>query len=118
MKYAILTILLLIGCTSAPETVVENIEKNNSQNEPPEKFLSDHPKSIEYSVHITGEDMKSMTLGEIADLWGVSGSDLANEVKDFYKIDGVDENTVMDSLKDKTTYVPKKIKDLAQSLKQ
>jgi len=114
MKYAILALLIIItACDQPASEEPETIEK-----EPDDQFLKDHPKTVHYSVHITGEDMKSMTLGAIADKWEIPRTDFIDEIERKYGIDGIDENTLMDSLSDKTVYKPKEIKDIAESLKQ
>ena len=73
---------------------------------------------LEYSVHISGMELKAMRIIDIAKLWGIDGNILLNEiVKEFnLKQNYSVENTIND-LRGEYRFSPFQIKDIAQKLK-
>lgn len=92
----------------------EEIIKNNSSQKNTVTFHEE-----EYSVEISGNRMKSMTIGEIAQLWGIDANQLLNKLKEdlLLKMDYSINNTV-DDLRAEVRFSPSIIKGVAENLKK
>lgn len=73
----------------------------------------------EYSVEISGNRMKGMTIGEIAQLWGIDANQLLSKLKEdlLLKMDYSINNTV-DDLRREMRFSPSIIKGVAENLKK
>jgi len=92
----------------------EEVIKNDSSQNNTVTFSEE-----EYSVEISGNRMKSMTIGEIAQLWGIDANQLLNKLKEdlLLKMDYSINNTV-DDLRTEMRFSPSIIKGVAENLKK
>ena len=102
----------------------EPIDESSKPNEEKIKNDSSQNNTVtfseeEYSVEISGNRMKSMTIGEIAQLWGIDANQLLNKLKEdlLLKMDYSINNTV-DDLRAEVRFSPSIIKGVAENLKK
>ena len=102
----------------------EPIDESSKPNEEAIKNDSSQNNTVtfseeEYSVEISGNRMKSMTIGDIAQLWGIDANQLLSKLKEdlLLKMDYSINNTV-DDLRREVRFSPSIIKGVAESLKK
>ncbi len=65
---------------------------------------------------LTGQELKTKTVGEVAQIYGVSGHNYAYAIRDFYNIDNVHESTTFQVLHDEYGVEPNSAKDIVREL--
>jgi len=96
-----------IGQLNALTTIVPTLE------------VSETPEDEEYSVEIEGQEMKILSIQEIAELWQIDAQSLLNRIISEFNLTG--EYTVasiLDSLRDEYPFSPAQIKGIAEAIKQ
>ena len=69
-------------------------------------------------AHVNGMEMKTMTIAEIAILWGVDGDKLLEGIKnEFGLTQGYDVNSTIDDLRGEYRFSPYQIMEIAQRIK-
>jgi len=73
---------------------------------------------IEYPVHINGRELKVMSIGELAQVWGIDSGLLLNElVKEFNLEQTYDIDNTIDDLRGEFRFSPYQIKEIAERIK-
>jgi len=105
---------------SQPEPTEESSKPNEEikKDDSSQKSTVTFPEE-EYSVEIPGSRMKTMTIDEIAQLWGIDANQLLNTLKEdlLLKMDYSINNTV-DDLRAEVRFSPSIIKGVAENLKK
>lgn len=71
----------------------------------------------EYSVDISGQDMKLLSIEEIANLWEVDSEVLLSEIEAAYELTGdYTTRSVLNELREEYAFSPAQVKDIAESL--
>lgn len=72
----------------------------------------------EYFVEIEGQEMKALTINEIAELWEIDPEALlVNIIKEFDLRSEYTINTVLEDMRDEYKFSPAQIKDIAEDLR-
>lgn len=72
-----------------------------------------------YSVEISGDEIKLLSIKEVAELWGIDAEDLLDEIINEYDLTGeYTTDSVLDSIREEYKFSPAQIKDIAESIKQ
>jgi len=126
----ILVSLMLYGCGGSDDLDLDNLppEEQDFIDIPPpevweveesrEAFILDHPKSIQFSVDITGQELLELTVQEAADLWEINAEGFLMRLKRDLKLKA-SHYTVDSKLRAMETdgdFRPKDIKDIAQDM--
>ena len=115
MRYIL---VLLIVCSLLAGCVQETAEEPVVQQAQDTEKVAGQTNAHLFSAEVTGQEMKSMTISEIADLWEIDAQilldDIINEyeLKQEYTID-----TILGDITAETSYKPRRIKELAEALK-
>lgn len=72
----------------------------------------------EYAVEIEGQDMKLLTIKEIADLWQIDAAKLLTEIRAKFNLQGTYTiDSVLEDLRAEYKFSPAQIKDIAEAIK-
>jgi len=92
---SIILLLLFVGCTA------------------PEEHNTD------YSVEIEGQEMKQMTITQVANLWGINETKLLEAIKnDFNLVGNYNPNNTLNDIREEYPFSPAMIKKIAEDIKQ
>ncbi len=93
-------------------------DNNNSEDENDEEH-DDHDEEDElYSVEISGQELKELTIKEIADLWDIDADTLLDGIIDEFNLSGdYTTDQLLDELRDEYKFSPSQIKDIAEEIK-
>ncbi|MEA1940108.1 MAG: hypothetical protein U9N03_05540, partial [Candidatus Caldatribacteriota bacterium] len=70
-------------------------------------------------AHVSGMEMKTMTITDIATLWGVDAGELLDGIKNEFKLTHkYNTNNTIDDLRGEYRFLPNQIMELAEKLKQ
>ena len=79
----------------------------------------EHDDEHDHSVEIEGSEMKSLTVQEVANLWGIDGEILLSEMIAEFSLEGnYPVDTVLEDIRDEYSFSPALIKDMAEEIKQ
>ncbi|MBR9681297.1 MAG: hypothetical protein GOV00_00685 [Candidatus Altiarchaeota archaeon] len=108
------------GTTFVEQVSVQNHAETSDPTEPTSAsdFLVLHPKGVDFSVNITGKDLKQLTFTEVADLWEIDAETLLQAVVDEYDLGGVPTiHSTINSISFFDEHHPRRIKELAENSK-
>ncbi|MDD3647500.1 MAG: cytochrome b5 domain-containing protein [Candidatus Dojkabacteria bacterium] len=72
----------------------------------------------QYSVEISGQELKTLTIGEISDLWSIDTDDLLQQIINEFDLKKMyTANSLLYELRAEYKFSPSQIKDIAESLK-
>ncbi|MCK5043581.1 hypothetical protein KAR52_01085 [Candidatus Pacearchaeota archaeon] len=81
--------------------------------------FKEHEDGEEHSVEIEGNELKSLTVQEVADLWEIDAEILLSGIITEFNLEGsYDVNTVLEVMREEYAFSPALIKDLAEEMKQ
>lgn len=73
----------------------------------------------EYSVEISGNEMKGMTVREIAEKWGIDADQLLSGMKEEFSLKGdYSADTVLDDIRSEYKFSPAMVKGIAENILQ
>ncbi len=102
-----------VGDLVAVEPIIEEPVVNDSE---VTELTEDHEE--EYSIEISGEELKTYTIQEIADMWGIDAEELlAGIIQEFSLKSDYTVNNVLDSLRAEYKFSPALVKDIAEEIK-
>ena len=98
-------------------TTSENVTKTtNEQAETTPPTESDEQEE-EYSVEISGQEMKKLTVQEIADRWGIDAETFLQSMIDEFSLKGdYSTSDTIDTLREEYKFSPAQIKDNAEDI--
>ena len=71
-----------------------------------------------YSVEISGSELKTFTIKEIADLWDINADTLLEEIiKEFGLKEAYSSENVLDDLRNENIFTPSEVKVIAENIK-
>ena len=107
---------ILYNCDEECDGTCNNVTNGNGLRK--NSLESEDNSGLEYSVHVSGMELKVMKISDVAKLWGLDGNVLLNEIVKEFNLKQNDsiENTVND-LRGEHRFSPFQIKDIAQKLK-
>lgn len=71
-----------------------------------------------YSVEIEGQEMKALSIKQIAQLWGIDDNVLLQEIINEFDLNGsYNVDSILEELRDEYKFSPALIKDIAESIK-
>lgn len=92
----------------------ELVKSDSSQNNAVTSFEEE-----EYSVEISGSRLKTMTITEIAQLWGIDAHQLLNQLKENLRLEmDYTINNTVDDLRAEMRFSPSLLKGVAENLKK
>lgn len=99
---------------SDPNGTTTNSEVGNEKHEDaqPNKLAEE-----EFSVEIPGSDMKTMTIQEVADFWGIDSNTLLQNIISKYELKGAYKTSdILDTLREESKFAPREIKEIAENI--
>jgi|GEM_PF-1059748 len=94
------------------------LSSSSSTTNTPSITKTEEEHDEEYSVEISGRDLKLLTIKEVADKWGIDATKLLTETVRYFKLSGnYTINSKIDDLRSEYKFSPSQIKEIAESLK-
>ena len=94
---SLVVMIALVGCTSEQE----------------------HDELHDHSVEIEGEDMKLLSVQEVADLWDIDSEVLLQDIiQEFELKSNYTTNSILEEIREEYKFSPAMIKDMAEEIKQ
>jgi hypothetical protein len=107
---------LVVGCT-VEMVPVENDASAVVENDQVE-VSEENDELHDYSVEIEGKVMKTMTISEIAEIWGIDAQELlAAVIKEYDMTGDYTVDTVLDDMRLEYPFSPAAVKMLAEEIK-
>jgi len=105
-------ILLIPKFKTSPENISTEDKQKFSQ-----EFRDAHPKDVQFTVQITGEELQKMTIRDAAELWNIDQKDFLVKINERFNtnanLDTVIEEVFSSSHSSKN---PREVKLIAESL--
>jgi hypothetical protein len=102
-------LISLSGCTSAAKTPQEFAGTSNATDS------DEH----EYSVQIEGNELKKLTIRQIAAMWGINAQGLLDKVITEYNLKNkYSTDSVLDDMRNEFKFSPAMVKGIAEKMKQ
>ncbi|MCB9362086.1 hypothetical protein H6504_01500 [Candidatus Woesearchaeota archaeon] len=105
----LIILLILAGC--APQTPVIN-----ESNQPP--VFEIDTEEHDHSIEITGQELKSKTISEIGELYGIDSQSFLDEVLAYYELEGeYTLGSTVDELRFEADFKPSEVKEIAENMR-
>jgi len=80
--------------------------------------FDEHGDEHDHSVEIEGKEMRSLTVQEVADLWGIDSEILLSKITEEFSLEeNYHTTSVLDDIREEYKFSPAQIKDFAEEIK-